>query len=238
MSASRLFHALFTIAFLLVIVFGGMSLFLPTKALGQQSGNTPFRFDIPAEPLDIALDAYTAVTRKQVLVDGGLLGEQQSTALIGVFSAGDALRTLLTGTGLGIRYEDAGSFALAPVAASGTRGNAGTSDPLEGEDSADQSYIAALQTALEASLCARPETRPGSYDIGLQLWIGPSGALTKFGLLGSTGNRNRDKAIAGMLRDFTAGGPLPTGISQPLTLMIVAQPSHMPASCPDEPNSP
>jgi hypothetical protein len=99
-------------------------------------------------------------------------------------------------------------------------------------------YIATVQAALHDLLCERPETQPGRYHLGLQLWLGPQGALTSFSLLGSTGEQRRDQAIIGALANFSVGSPPPPDLPEPLNLLIVTAPVPASTDCPNYPSLP
>ena len=57
-------------------------------------------YDIPAQPLDAALVAWSQRSGVQLFADANLTGGLQSTAVQGQYSPGEALRQLLAGTGL------------------------------------------------------------------------------------------------------------------------------------------
>ena len=69
-------------------------------------------FAIPAQPLSQALVAYSRASGMTVLVDSGLTEGRQAPALDGRYTAGDALRRLLAGSPLSIRYASEYSFTL------------------------------------------------------------------------------------------------------------------------------
>ncbi len=61
------------------------------------------QFDIPALPLREALAAFTAIT--QVRVDLNRLGDVQSPGITGLYTPEEALKKLLAGTGLSVRFQ-------------------------------------------------------------------------------------------------------------------------------------
>jgi hypothetical protein len=81
-------------------------------------------------------------------------------------------------------------------------------------------YSAALQSAVQASLCRRGETRPGTYRTLIRLWIGASGSVARAVLLTSTGDERRDEMLSTTLQELTIGEPPPPGLPQPVTLLL------------------
>jgi len=126
---------------------------------------------------------------------------------------------------LAVQYGDGKVFTLAPRQKVGGDDSQLPSGNAAAKPSGDpgnyQYYFADIQSALRTALCARPETRPGDYSVGMELWVGPSGALKEFGLLTSTGDRNRDAALVEALGNMDIGQPPPADLPQPVTLAIV-----------------
>lgn len=71
-----------------------------------------YRFDIPGQPLDSALVAFSAITRIQVLVAGELTRDVRSAGLSGTFGQAEALNRILTGTGLRASFVDGDTVTL------------------------------------------------------------------------------------------------------------------------------
>ncbi len=71
-----------------------------------------YRFEIPAQPLDSALAAFSAVTRIQVLVPGEFTQGLRSPGVSGSYLQDQALGRLLQGTGLSASYIDGDSVTL------------------------------------------------------------------------------------------------------------------------------
>lgn len=69
---------------------------------GQQAERR-FSFAIPAQPLGSALAAFSRVTGLQTAAPASLLAGRQGAAVTGAFTAEDALRRLLAGSGLSYR---------------------------------------------------------------------------------------------------------------------------------------
>ncbi|MHA6198387.1 TonB-dependent siderophore receptor [Pseudomonas wadenswilerensis] len=84
---------------------------LPTLAASETQAQV-HRFDIPAQSLDGALAAFSAVTRVQVLVTAEVTQGLRSPGLSGSYPQNEALGRLLAGTGLSASYIDADSVTL------------------------------------------------------------------------------------------------------------------------------
>lgn len=108
--ASRRSFALPTLLKLAIGLSAGSTL-LPLHAAPAAQAQV-YRFEVPAQSLDAALAAYSAVTRMQVLVSAELTQGLQSPGLSGSYSQADALARLLVGTGLSASYIDADSVTL------------------------------------------------------------------------------------------------------------------------------
>ena len=188
-------------------------------ANGQHRTSTqtgaPVRFEIAAQPLAPALDAYAATAGLEVLYDSELAAGRRSTAVRGVLMPDVALRVLLEGTGLTVFYTD-NAFAIVPVP-SNRRGNA----PSNGLVRSDHMpYLALVQAAIERAFCQQAETTPGQYRAALRFRLGTSGEVLSPQLLGSTGDRDRDRKIGELLGQLSIEQPPPPGMPQPVTMIV------------------
>ncbi len=77
-------------------------------------------FNIPAQPLSSALQTYSAVSGNQVICDSRLARGRRSSVVVGLFTAETALRMLLDGTELTIRYTGPRDITLALAGSSDT----------------------------------------------------------------------------------------------------------------------
>jgi iron complex outermembrane recepter protein len=96
----------------------------PSLAQAQQ----PVDFDIPAQPLSSALTAFGTQSGYQVSVDQGALTNQRSTAVSGRITPDEALRRMLTATGLTWRFPGGRSVFLTKAPETGA--GAVTLDPV------------------------------------------------------------------------------------------------------------
>ena len=190
------------------------------------------RFDIGPQSLSTAVRAFSDVTGQALLVDERLLVGRVSPGARGEFTAEDALRRLLAGTGLRERYTSDKAFTLMPSGESGA-GLSTASSPAATDDAASTvaaGYGAALQSAIESALCESALTRPGDYRLALQVWVAPSGELHRVRLLGSSGKAECDRAVETTLGRMRVDAP-PPGLAQPLTLLLLPVGASRPAHC-------
>jgi hypothetical protein len=210
------------------------SLLASGRAQGQQNGTPtgePLEFDIPAQPLAQALDAYARLSGMAALFDQSLAAGRRSAGVKGRLTADQALHLLLAGSGLSIRYASRSAFTLERGVAAVTPALA--SAGVGGASGADRrAYFADLEDALTKALCLRPETKPGGYRLGVQLWIGPGGGVLASHLLDSTGDERRDVAIADRLHAVPVAPP-PPALPQPVTIVLLPNAGGATA-CPED----
>ncbi|MBN3790717.1 secretin and TonB N terminus short domain protein [Burkholderia sp. Ac-20353] len=207
------------------------------QAAGEQAVST-IRFELPAQPLQDAINAYGQLADMAVLVDSGVLAGRTSSAVSGAFRPRDALQRLLAGTGLRARFPgpDEAIIEVSPAAsvrdvpasplvfASDVAGlEAGGADAV--------AYAGMLQSRLTDALCQSPATRPGAYRLLMQLNIGPTGAIVAARLLGTTGDGRRDAAIEHAVRALELDSGPPAALRQPTTVLLRLQTDGVVSVC-------
>ena len=206
---------------------------MPASAVGQgrEEGTAttptkPIAFDIAAQPLQSALDAYGAATGLEVLYDSRLAAGRRSGGVAGALTPATALQTLLQGTGLRALYAGANAFAVVPAPPVAV-------PPLNaaGNAAAYRQYFGVIQANIADAFCRQAETVPGAYRLALRFWIGPTGAILRPELLGSTDNAERDAAIAEALRQVTLSPPPPIGMPQPITMVVAPRRPEQTGDC-------
>lgn len=187
----------------------------------------PIPFDIPAQPLDTALDAYGSVSRMQILYETALTAGRRSTVVKGLYTEEAALRLLLAGTGIEVAYTQERAFTLVrsrlpdPARRATRAGHVAIYDRFLGD----------LQTRMLAALCAHPDTRPGAFRLAVQFRITGAGTVEDLLLLSSTGIVARDGAITGLLTGLALAERPPPGMPQPVTMVLAAGPSDGADAC-------
>jgi hypothetical protein len=209
-------------------------------AEGQVAGPTAsMEFHIPSQPLATALQAYGQRTGVQVLYESNSAIGRTSVAVEGVFDPDAALGLLLTGTDLRVRHTrpdaitlalpDTQSVAAVPSSSplSGAELFLGTlrvRASRDGDETARlNEYSERVQLDIQNALRKNAKTRDGSYRAVLDLWIDPSRMIERTELLRSTGDRERDIAIATTLRGVTISQPAPVNAPQPVRVGIVVK---------------
>jgi len=174
----------------------------------------PVSYDIPAQPLATALDAYALASGVQVLYETASVEGRRSSEIKGQFDPVIALQKILNGSGLAVRRTDVDAFIIIAVPAY----QSGTWVPAKASDTR---LMGAVQNRILDALCRDAITRPGDYRIALELWIGPNGIIQSSALIGSTGADFRDQALLTTLRGLPVGVTPPAQLPQPLVLAIV-----------------
>lgn len=180
-------------------------------------------YDIPAQPLEAALKAFIATSRMQLFYETTLTSGQWSAGVSGTLNADVALQRLLAGTGLAVRRAEKDAFFLVSTLPERT---AASSPSTWNPD-----FLAALQAAVVDAMCRNARTRPGDYKAALELWIGPSGAVERGMLLGSTGDAGRDAALMAVVTRATVALPPPPGTPQPIVLVVAPRPPRDSGDC-------
>jgi TonB family protein len=173
-----------------------------------------------------------------VLYESALTAGLRSSAIKGSFTAEEALRKLLVGTKLSVRYTGSRSYTLVAqsrstdVAASpaATPRNL----PLQRHQFSDfHHYLGGVQAGITARLCADRQTRPSDYRIALRFWINSAGAIQAPTVLKSSGDNLRDEAIAAALSDLRFSEAPPIDMPQPVTMVVAPRTAAARSDCPE-----
>ncbi|NEU99016.1 TonB family protein [Bradyrhizobium uaiense] len=192
-------------------------------------------FDIPSQPLASALDAYSKATGVVIAYNGNLAVGRVSNAVQGQFNPQQAILILLKGSGLVADYTASDAIVVipAPNETFVTRSPSAIALAALSQQSAiERRYSALLQERVTNALCAQRATRPGTYRAAISFWIGSSGSVTRVKLLGTTGDPQRDAAIAEAARRVSAGEAPPAQMTQPFTMVILPRASGGTVDCP------
>jgi TonB family protein len=193
----------------------------------QAAAPQTIAFDIPALPLEQALQRYGRTTRQPALFSSDMVAGLVSSPVRGRHSASQALRLLLQGTGLSSdRVETAAgtTFLLRPA----TMTEAAAPAPrlvLDG-------FAGLLQSRTMQVLCADLRTRPGTYRVLFQFALDASGAVDSARLLDSSGDAGRDAVLLAALRRLRLDVAPPAGfVGQPLTMALAPTPAGAASPC-------
>lgn len=184
---------------------------------------------IPAQELARALDQFSRATGMAVLVDSQLSRGRRSLAVDGEFTAAEALRRMLGGSGLMAKYSRDDAFTLQVAQVEDVALPA--EKPTPASVAVNRSYATAVQAAIERNLCRSPLTRPGSFRAVLQLWIGRDGVVQHNRLVTSTGDVRRDAALVDSFHTLRIDRPTPGALRQPVTLLLLPESSGKRMEC-------
>lgn len=196
----------------------------------------PMSFHIPAQPLASALQAYGQKAGVQILYESNSAAGRTSVAVEGSFTREEALKRLLAGSRLEIQYTGPHALVLALPSTGSDQPPSpfATPDLLLGElhvransdgDDADQfhDYADSIKNDVRRALHNNARTRGGDYRATLDLWIDPSRMVKRTALLRSTGDQDRDAAVAAALRGLAISRPTPANLPQPVRVVIVVK---------------
>ncbi|MBA4033390.1 MAG: hypothetical protein C0480_02135 [Bradyrhizobium sp.] len=189
--------------------------FMPGAVMAEPrtAPNEPVAFDLPAQALPSAIEAYSVASGWQVIYDASLAAGRQSAPVRGRYAPAAALRTLLAGTGLMAEFMAADGAMLLPDPAA-------TNPALLEPAPHVRDYYGRLQASLKRAFCADQQIRARGYRIALGFWIGASGTVTRVASLGSTGEAGIDAAFDRAVRRVSVGQSPPPGFEQPVVILV------------------
>lgn len=161
----------------------------PTQQSGQ-SNNAPKQFEIAEGPLSDALAAFTRATGIVVLDQGALVGDQTTAGVRGMMTTTDALRRLLSGTGITYRVANARQIRL-------TKGDVA--------DATQLSNVTVVGARSQISAASPKYTEP-VRDIPQSITVVPQSVLESQGV---TSLRDAVRNISGLTVNAGEGGATP-----------------------------
>lgn len=190
-------------------------------------------FDIPSQALQSALESFIAETSHSGLYDSALVTGLRSIEVKGRMAPEVALRRLVSGTGLQVRYASGDTFSLVTDAAPQPLQVSPVPDVAPPQAAALKvQYYRAVQARLRQALCEDALTVPGSYRLSLSLWARPSGSVDRVHLLSSTGSARRDTRIVALVRALKLPAlAAEAGVRQPLTIVVAPRSSGSELEC-------
>jgi hypothetical protein len=193
-------------------------------ACAQGATNAPLEFNIPSQPLNVALGRYGDATGREALYDASLATGRISGDVQGMLAPDEALKRLLSGTGLSAQFVAENAFVLLPAPQT-IEQTATTMSP------ARRRYYGLIQESLLDALCRSRGARPGHYRFVAMFWIDPDGKIEKPQRIGSTGATDADQQVDATLRSVRFSEPPPAGFAQPVLILIVPQAPGVTPSC-------
>lgn len=204
-----------------------------------RAAESELRFDIPAQPLSLALERFSRQTGWVAAFDGHLAEGRVSAPVHGDMAPRAALTLLLGSTGLVADFTADDAFVVVPrdprPAATLLPGQIGQA-ALSTQSAPERRFSAQLQHAIASALCSDPVTRPGAYRAAISIQVDAAGATRRVRLLSSTGDARRDAAIMAVATGLAIGEPPPPGMSQPFAMVLLPGSSggRLPCAAPDE----
>jgi hypothetical protein len=183
-------------------------------------------FDIPAQPLADALVAYSLATRIEVYYNGRFAIDRRSAPVVGKFTPRLGLVALLRGTGVVPRATGADTFILEPAPPTATL-PARVPDALIHRY---RPYFAAIQTQVIKALCRLDAGR--AHEIIFSFWVAATGVIDRAEPLTSSGDPTHDATIAAALRGLRLDQTPPSGLPQPVTMVIYPPSAEETPGCP------
>lgn len=177
-----------------------------------------FEFDIPAQSLKLALDAFSATTGLELVYDSSLTAPHWSSGLKGAFTADEGASHLLATSGLTARAVAPGAITIAAVPDRPSAA-AARSRP---DSSRHAAYFAEIQDSFAKAFCHPSATAPDGLRALVRFRIGSSGALERLEMLGPVEEPARQAMVEALGR-VTLQGPPPTDLPQPVMLLILPQ---------------
>ncbi len=214
------------------IVIGNADAAVPKPALPI---SRIYTFAIPRQPLEDALNAFTATTGIQVFYSSALADGHIAQGVKGPFTADAALRQLLAGSYLAPMPTAPDAITLILEARAVPAGGAGLTaappthapllalDPLHVEAPTVRGYVVyatSVRFAIRSALTRASAIRNKRYSAAINVWISPAGAIQHSEIHVSTGDRGLDAAISRIVLAIGSVQAPPNNLPQPLHVLI------------------
>lgn len=200
-------------------------------AMAQETLLRVFEFDLPAQPLQSALEQYSNVTGSSVVYRTALAVGRRSAAVKGIYTPEAALRMLIEGSGLAAEYTAANAFILRPAAREDRAASAARR--ADGSRGAFyRSYYGVVQAGVREALCRNAVTRAGGYRAAISFEVSPMGRVERARVLDSTGDRAKDDEIVLALDQTVLDKAPPPDLLQPFVMLILPQSPEHDRGCP------
>jgi hypothetical protein len=194
-----------------------------------------FNFDIPAQPLLTALEAFGEQAKIQILYDSAVVRNRQSPGVMGEHSQAEALQLLLVGTGLAVSYENARNFILLSVPVVTTQAEAAmpvpqagaalSLDPLrvEGDSYGSylyESYAQLVRSSIQRALLAQAGPYLDGRPMRIKVWVGHGGMILRSSIFASSGDSQIDAKVLQIVDGLPMKEVPPAGLPQPIHVRI------------------
>lgn len=178
------------------------------------------RYALPRLRLHDALQQYSEITGRSVLYDARQVAGLYSAPVQGVLDPDEALRKLISLSGLSPHFSGADAFMLKAR----PRGS-GELSPLVA-----QAFHAQVQSRVTQALCDEPALEARTYHLTLLFTVGPERRIE--GLrVHAQGRPELEAPIHARLDGLPIGMTAPTDLPQPLTLQLSGQDERVRQEC-------
>ncbi|WP_411881791.1 energy transducer TonB [Polaromonas sp. YR568] len=197
---------------------GGPAQAVRPRALGLAADAAKTRagqrmqFDIPAQPLQAALEAFGAVSGLSGFYGAEFTENRLSNAVSGLYTPDAALRLLIEHTGLDVHYTAVDAFILEPSASWAAATPATRDTGLDG----------LLQARVREAFCREPLLAAGDARIAISFRLGRQGRVEAPLLLDTTGDAGRDAAVLAALGSVDLGR-VPEDAGSSFVMLILPQ---------------
>ena len=199
-----------------VFVVVAASVFFGAAGHGRAEGSRnfssgePVAFEIPAQPLQQALEAYSAVTGLDVFYTAVIAERRNSNAAIGAFTPRQAIQIMLAGSGYVARVTVPGALVIVAE-------RSGPASGMRAPDARFDSYFSRMQTRIGELLCDLPDAGD-SKDVLLRIWLSPSGDVAHVHA-DVVGDAETSGSFANVIARARFAPP-PPELPQPVTLVV------------------
>lgn len=180
-------------------------------------------FDLPAQPLEQALERFSVLSGWSVIYRGTLAQGRTSHAVHGAMPPAQALESMLQGTGLAADPAGDGRVVVREAEPASATMLASPGDALDA--AAVRREFGLLQRQLRHAFCDDPLLAPGNYSAQISFRVNGNGRVQPPELVAGSGDALRDRALlaaVGTLQLPASTAALP----QPVTLDIRKVPAN------------
>lgn len=172
-------------------------------------------YDIPAQPLEQAVERFSVISGWSVMYPGDLAAGRSSHVLRASLAPLPALQVLLQDSG--IEAEVIGEQRVVLRRRTSSKAEPGIDAELP--DAERRRRYGGLQQRLRAAFCDDPDLAPGRYAATLRFSVGRDGQVHDPELLSGSGSASRDARLLQALQGLALAGEA-AALPQPVTLQI------------------
>ncbi|MEP9359949.1 STN domain-containing protein [Sphingomonas sp. KR3-1] len=203
---------------ILIAVPGAAVLPLPVAAQAMAEQRD---FDIPAGPLDVALEQFARSTGVNFVLETRLIAGRRTEGIHGRMSITQALHKLLAASGLDVNWTSRSSAMIVDPAAGGegeVRLHAVRIEAKPASPAEFWAYAGLVGAEANAALRRRSSAAGAGYRARVSLWLDEHGAVRRLEVGG--GRRDLQAEIRAALAGLIVSRAPPVGLPQPLRFEV------------------